>query len=711
MMRPAQQSRLPPLTYAGLFLLVLVLWLPFSFKTTGLIEEWSELRIMDAGSQLFFITPHSALGVARLRPLMTFAIAVAHALDPGSFLFLNVFQLLFMFGKMVAVSWLVLQFLPGRRLLAFVAGVLFLIYPADTGLFTFRAIQIHAAACSYLFAAYLLIRFVRRPVRAGWTYLAGAAVLLMFSLLAYQVALPLAILTPLVTLAFARPSNRRVWIASAAWYAAIAVPMLYAAWALRQGGGTPYEVGLLGTQPASELSPLADMMGAIGLAYQRQVTGWATAWQELGRYPQLRVAAVAGLAVFAATGAWVARGERRDPAGPPASGRRHLILALVAVAIVFVGMAAFLPAASHRRQEFRIYFLSMLGSAVVLALLLFWISRAARQLREAVFLILALPFVGLGYTYALHNHQYYVNYSLEQQQLLQDAVAQAPRLTANTFVVFLDHTGTLDRDYVFFYGVYLDSGLKYVYADPSIDAGYCPLTSAGTVGTTCTFDASSIHITRSAAGYASDVTVPYNRVVFLTNDVDDHFRLLTANDLAAIHQASGYDPQARIDRSLPASRAATMFSCTPALSCYREATGPATSFDLPYTGLIGRGWRSSEPDVGGGTVRWSVTVSPTIGVTLAKDADLALEFRVSDWSAPDVIDSLALSVNGIAIPLTYEPAKPKGRLYRGVLPREILAQSSARTHLMFRVHRLAPMPAAPDVQLGIALSSLRIRPR
>src|SRR5436190_1734473 len=106
------------------------------------------------------------------------------------------------------------------------------------------------------------------------------------------------------------------------------------------------------------------------------------------------------------------------------------------------------------------------------------------------------------------------------------------------------------------------------------------------------------------------------------------------------------------------------------------------------------------------------TVTPTVDVYVRKDADLALEFQVSDWSLPEVIESLTLSLNGVAIPLTYEPARPKGRLYRGVLPRDVLAQSSARTQqLIFRVRRLAPMPAASDVPLGVALTSLRLRPR
>jgi hypothetical protein len=564
--------RFSPVTYIGMFLLILALWLPFGFKTTGLIEEWSMIRTIESGSQLFFVTPHSALGGARMRPLHAFVPATAHALDPNSFLFSNVFTFLIMFGKMVAVSWLVLQFLPGRRLLAFVAAVLFVVYPADTALFALRVMPAQSAVCSFLFAAYLFIRYVRRPARAGWLYLTVAVVLLMFSLLTYQVALPLALLTPLATLAFVRASDRRLWIASAAWYLAIAVPLLYAVWALQQGGGTPYEMGLLNTQADAASSPFADVMSAIGLAYRRQVTGWATAWRDLDHYPQLRAAALAGLAVFVSTAFWIARQDRLDTPGETISTRRYLIVAVVAAAIVLVGMAAFLPVASHRRQEFRIYLLSMAGSAVVVALVLFWISRAVRRYRDATLVTLAVPFVALGSTYALQNHQSYVNFSLEQQQVLQDTVAQAPQLATHSFVVLLDYTGAVDKEYVFLYGSYLDSALKFVYTDPSLDAGYCPMHSAGALATTCTFEASMLRITRTG-GLNIDIKVPYERAVFLANDQDDHFRLVTPSELAATHELRGYDPHARITGSVPTPRASSMFSCEPALSCYRDVKG------------------------------------------------------------------------------------------------------------------------------------------
>jgi hypothetical protein len=106
-----------------------------------------------------------------------------------------------------------------------------------------------------------------------------------------------------------------------------------------------------------------------------------------------------------------------------------------------------------------------------------------------------------------------------------------------------------------------------------------------------------------------------------------------------------------------------------------------------------------------------VTVSPTVDVHLASDRDLALEFRISAWLEPDVVDSLTLSLNGVAIPLSYGPGKPSGRLYRAVLPRDVLKLSAASTQLVFHTNRLAPVPTAPDIHLGVGLSSLRIYPR
>src|SRR5436189_6451810 len=99
---PRLASAIP---YVGMFLLALLLWLPFSFRTTGLIEEWGVTEVLETKPQQFFITPDSAMGTHRMRPFEVFFHAAAHALDRDSFLFYNVFAMVFIFGKMSASYW------------------------------------------------------------------------------------------------------------------------------------------------------------------------------------------------------------------------------------------------------------------------------------------------------------------------------------------------------------------------------------------------------------------------------------------------------------------------------------------------------------------------------------------------------------------------------------------------------------------------------
>jgi len=697
--------------YVGMFLLALLLWLPFSFRTTGLVEEWGITTLLDTAPAQFFITPLSpSLGSHRMRPFEVFFHAAAHALDPDSFLFYNVFAMLFVFGKMAATYWLMLQFLPRRRLLAFITAVVFVLYPADTGLFTFRSIHIHAAVCAYLLATCLLVRSVRNRSGLGRLSLGAAGVVLIFGLMVYQVALPLAVLTPLAMLAFVSASDRRWRVATIVWYGALAVPVLYAVWALNQSSAGTYEIGLFNARPPLSSSPTREMAAAILLALKRQVTGWGTAWMNLGLYPQLRSAAAWGMLLVAGIGGWLLWVDRRGPAPSPISIRRYLVMLAAAIAVVVIGMAVFLPLPSHRFQDFRTYFLSMLGSALALALVMWWLTRRLPVHRDVAFLALSMPFVGLGLTFSLHQHQYYVNYSLAQQQVLQETVAVAPQLAPGSVVVFIDRTGLIHDPYMFLYGFHLREALQYLYRDPTLDAGYCP-PGAGMFGTMCQFDKTSLHFTRVRGGYETDVTVPYERLVILSGDEDNHFTLLSPEDLAASYGATGYDPHARIPGTSRTARAGTLFSCEPALACYREPTGMVSTYDLPPEGPIGRGWRIAESDGLGGTVRWSLKLASTIVVPLASDADLEVEFKVKSWVEDSVVDSLQLFVNDTEIPLSQKPAMPAGRIFRGVLPRNVLARSAAGAKLVFRVSHLAAAPTAPDVMLGIALNWLTIRPR
>ncbi len=50
------------------FLIVSLLWVPFGFKTTGLVEEWEVVNILQS-QNLFFLTENTPIAAHRIRPL------------------------------------------------------------------------------------------------------------------------------------------------------------------------------------------------------------------------------------------------------------------------------------------------------------------------------------------------------------------------------------------------------------------------------------------------------------------------------------------------------------------------------------------------------------------------------------------------------------------------------------------------------------------
>jgi hypothetical protein len=106
-------------------------------RRRGLSRNGASSGSWKPDQQLFFITPNSVLGAAShaaTRGLHPFAGA---RVGSHSFLFFNVFQLLFMFGKTAAVCWLVLQFLPAGGYWRSPRARCFSLYPADWAQFTF----------------------------------------------------------------------------------------------------------------------------------------------------------------------------------------------------------------------------------------------------------------------------------------------------------------------------------------------------------------------------------------------------------------------------------------------------------------------------------------------------------------------------------------------------------------------------------------------
>ncbi len=697
--------------YAGMFVLALLLWLPFGFKTTGLVEEIGINYFIDHGEQLFFITPESELSTVVNRPFQMFTFAAAYALDHDSYLFYNIFMLLFFFGEMVVAYGLILQFLPGKKAVAFVTGLLFAIYPADTGLFALRTIHIHCATLAYLIALYLFLKFWKLNGSIRWLAFGGMMLFLVFSLAQYEIALVAALFTPFVLLYFTRP-NKRFFMTAGLWYAAMAIPLLYGF--SRTHGSTleTYTVNLLGPDLLS-IASITGMLQALLTGYQRQFLAWSNALNELNYLPLFWPFIGAGLIISTGMIWWLSHKQSTNADTKPINRWQYGMVLIGGLLFFALGMATYLPIPSHRIQDFRIYFLAMLGSATVLSLGLYLLSLTSRRFSKILFAIFVLPFIGLALLNALQQQQYFVNFSLQQQSILQQTIAQAPQVKPHTAILYIDKTGILDQEYVFYYGIYLNPLMKFVYGDATIDADYCLSNDIPTsMGVSCDFSQNELSMSYDIAHQNINgplMNVPMNQVLIFTTEAHGQLKLLSAEDAAREFNISGYNPQARIIGQNPLPRASALFSCEPALSCYRAAPNMlSTGFDLPTTGEIGTGWRPTEDDGMGGTFRWSINPKTSVNVDFSDQGNLLVDFKVLHWVEEPIMNSLKLSLYGLNLPLTFEPTEDGGRIYHATIPSSFLVGQPSHAYLVFAVDRLTPI--SKDVSLGFALNWLRIRP-
>lgn len=177
---------------------VLILWLPFGFALTGLLEEWGILGLFVNNGVFFFTGTTSPLAAHALRPLTIFPQAVAYWLDGNSFDYWHVLLMIALVIKGSAVSYL-LRNLTGSMKLGMIASVLVIIYPADTMQLSFRAIHINWALSLALLgsALFLFALNLQRKLHAGLVSALGAT-LFSAACFMYEASLLLACIPALV---------------------------------------------------------------------------------------------------------------------------------------------------------------------------------------------------------------------------------------------------------------------------------------------------------------------------------------------------------------------------------------------------------------------------------------------------------------------------------------------------------------------------------
>jgi hypothetical protein len=531
------------LAIAGLLVLIVALWAPFGLPVGPTFEEWKGLYWTAERGGLPVVFPN--------RPILFAPYALAH-LTGRPLEALNLMQASAMLAKGALVYLLVVRLLPGSGALAFFAGALTIVYPADTGFFTLRTVSQHLAVALCLLAIHLLLSLWRR---FQWWRLLAVWIVQAMSLSMHAVSIPLLLASPVLLVWQERRLTRRLLLT---WAAVAVVPLAFAAVTLAYGlRDDTYEGRNLahsGLGPGFLAAGL-QILGRMLAAYARHFSGgWIDALRELSPGADAALAITGAALVVGPALWWLAR---RGPAPRSAQEvRPYIELALLALLAMPVGFLLFLPT-SWLERSWRVFYHSSAAAAVVVTGLCGLIAAAAGRWRRLVLAGLGGCLVALGLTAGLAQHRTYAEWGQGQQRILLGMVQAAPRLQLETALLLIDVPPYPAVRYWRVCGLVtecVELSLRYVYGLKDLEAAFCAPgeTPRRAASETCRFERDHVVVEyRDPRGSDRRIVrrYPYQRLlVFETSEGRAH--LLTDLDrYRAPGVGAAYTPGARIEQA------------------------------------------------------------------------------------------------------------------------------------------------------------------
>lgn len=442
-----------------------LLWFPFGFSLIGLIEEWDLLGLFNISGLFYRVHGDGPVALHAMRPFMPLTFATAYALDQDSFTYWHVLMFLSLAVKGWAVSYL-LGKVTRSSFLAVAAGVLVLIYPADTMQLSFRSLHINWASALALLAAALLYASLEASNRKV-TYLlsASAAVAFFVACGMYEAALtlwPLPVLLLWVRYGLResiegllrKPGPLTLWLISALLYGLYAV--------LAAASVSNYQSSLTGGKSFIEtlLTSLPKLV-TVG-ALRSLIGGWIDAARvmttEYATYSYIIIGTLvtvmmAGLIIgrhldWRLTGA-------KDFALPYRLGFR---LATTGLMFTVLGYAPFLMSGAHLLISQRTFIWATPGATMVWLSVLLLLARYTKAGAASA----AVALTVLGLSAQLYQFHHYVDIAENQRSFLKAIVDRFDGDIGHKTLIVIDGTNTAGHTWMF-PGDGLLYALSYLY--------------------------------------------------------------------------------------------------------------------------------------------------------------------------------------------------------------------------------------------------------
>lgn len=678
-----------------LAVLLFALWLPFGFSMTGLIEEWDLLGLFAAHGPFFYVHPDGPLAPHGLRPLMPLSFALAHVLDMDSFDGAHWLTLAALFAKGCAMVYLTMR-ATGSRGWGVVAGVLVILWPADTMQMAFRSLHINVAlACALSGCALLLKALDMRRLAVAISLALLAALLFLVGVFIYEAALtligvPLAVLIARHGISRGdRPSARSTWVVLF-WMLSGGLYIAYAAWVIPTISSYQAQVTGDAQSLVAALREVWPKLFSVGIV-RAAAGGWIDSVRMVRTEFQSRIylgaaAAIVAIGGLGAIRAASSRGTARMRDEAVVSWAVPWRVALVGFVLMVLGYAPFLSSPAHIAISQRTYLWSTPGAVLLCVGLLMVIWRIARA--PVVLATLVLLVYGMGaQLYQLHH---YVELSQRQRALVR-AIVENFESKPGEILLVLDESGQLGHTWMFsneslfyvlshVYGrpfgrfeVCSVPNLEWQRGDPLGRKGQCVET-----GTEWTFNFLPPPAEPGQVQAAPEVSrrIAKSQTVVVEIGADGQPRMRAE---AAAHRQNLLEGQETVDRryrGILAPRSGpwiqSMFRDERVTDSYRWNFGNWWNMDVPPRGV---GWREVEWTGDGLKHRssaWKMSRVADLRFELATgQGHYTLRGEFDQFASDTVKQSIALRLNGHAVPLRwvsgggFDAEVPDGAVKRG----------------------------------------------
>jgi hypothetical protein len=464
----AQKAYPAPTSTASIWLLVvtpalavIALWIPFGFFLGGLIEEWSILALFTKyGTQ--FLATSDLLAAHRARPLTVFPHAVAYALDPNSFFYWHILQIISLIIKASGAA-LIGYYIVRRSSVALVLGLLTAFYPADTMQIPFRGMHINwSISLAYLAILLLFGSFEARNLRATIILAVFASFTFLAAALMYEAVAPLAILPFLAP--FVRSNVRSgsteirsnwqallIWLLGLLGYAVYFVSIVVS--------GSTYQGDITQGSSSSRVSHiLGRLPDALTYSFNR---AFYEAWSEAADFALQYLHGYWVVLLFAAAVFTTVTYLDRYDAGLP-KHRLTRVAKLFALGIILfvVGYAPYLPSTSHLFITQRTFLVSALGSATAVTSLLYLLVSFAPRI---VFSLSATILISLSLISQLYQFDRYSRIYADHIKPSLNLLTVTAGLTPDAKVLtIMNESGSLSGTWDF--GIAVQSADNYIFA-------------------------------------------------------------------------------------------------------------------------------------------------------------------------------------------------------------------------------------------------------